>query len=133
MNAQYGYLVQDFVLYPHGIDVPANESRFIITRDIPVSDNNALWFLMYIDVENVVGTGAKCWLQKLVNEEWVDVGNPQGTVPIDAGDGKYCIMLNTDLEIEAMVLPLTCVVRLTVDTDASSSLRVTRVASYIRV
>jgi hypothetical protein len=80
-----------------------------------------------------VGTTSKFWLQKFVNDEWQDVGDPQATIKVDAGDGNYCIVLNTDLEIEAMVLPLPPMVRLVVDTGVGCSLKVTRVTLNSRI
>jgi hypothetical protein len=135
-SAQHGFVGTNHILYQQGMTVGSGESRLPISREVSISDESSLYFTTHIDVENVVlgaGEEIKIWLQKLINEQWIDVGDPQATVPVDMGDGTYCIMLNTDLEIEAMVLPLPSLVRVAIDTGVSSSLKIVRVTVYDRV
>jgi len=135
MNAQYGYIVQDYALFPDITKVNSGVTHECISREIPVSDANSLYFSMYVEVDSVVvgvGQQIKFWLQKLVDATWHDVGDPQATVLIDAGNGTYCIILNDNLEIEAMVLPLTSIVRLVVDSGVGSSCNVRKLVVYSR-
>jgi len=133
---QHGYVTHDHVLYPQGITVDAGESRLPVSKNITVSDAGSLNFSVHIDVEDVVlggGEEIKIWLQKHINDNWIDAGDPQATVLVDSGDGTYCIILSSDLEIEAMILPLSNNVRVAIDTGATSSLKVTRITTYERI
>jgi hypothetical protein len=135
-SAQHGFQFKDYILYSRGVTIGSGESRLVVTKDIPVSDAASLHFSMYIDIESIslgVDESIKFYLQKLVNDQWVDVGDPQAVVEADSGDGTYCIVLTEGIEMEAMVLPLTNVVRLAVDSGANSTATVTGVSSYDRI
>lgn len=134
--AQHGLIHQDHILYSPSVDVGNGESRYVVSQEIGLTDASTLNFMLFVDVESLVvggGEEVRFYLQELKNGNWEDVGFPQASVAADNGDGTYCIILSIGLEIEAMVLPLTNLVRLTVDTGASSSVKVTKVTVFNRL
>jgi len=133
---QHGYITKDYALYDTGIEVPANSSRLVVSRDIPISDAASLNFSLHIDVEDVtIGSDEeiKFYLQQMRNGQWMDVGDPQAVVSVNSGAGTYCILLSIGVEMEALVMPLSNVARLTVDSGATSTAKVTQVTAYNRV
>jgi hypothetical protein len=136
MAAQHGLVSRDYLLYSQGVDVLSGAFRYPVTRNIPLSDAASLNFSVHIDVEDVnlgAGETIKFYLQQLRNDQWMDVGDPQAVVEVDSGDGTYCILLSIGVEMEALVLPLSNVARLTIDTGPSSTCTVTKVTTYDRV
>ena len=136
MAAQHGYISKDHVIYSQGIDVPSGSSELVISKNISVSDATSVNFAMFINVENVsipMGEEIKFSLQKHNGIDWCDVGDPQATVKVTLGDGTYCILLNDGVEAEALVLPLTNLVRLVADSDANSSASVKSITVFSRV
>jgi hypothetical protein len=133
----YGHTFQDFVLTSTPVPVTSGQARQVVTKPITVSEALATDFGMYIEVEGLtlgVGETITAWLQERVgpsDDDFADVGAPQGTVKLTT-DGRYCIFLTTGVELEAMVLPLTNIVRLAIETGPGSSCTITSVRVWIK-
>ncbi len=134
--ARQSLVSREHLLYPDGVSMDSGQTELVISRDIPTTVDSSLYFSLYITVTDVVvgaGEDIKLKLQQFTGDVWVDVGDPQAVVKLVAGDGLYCIFLNSDIEMEAMVLPLTNLVRLVADSGATSSATVTSIFTYDRV
>lgn len=133
----YGHVLQDFILANTAVTVPSGESRRQVTKDIPVSEALCTNFACFIEVEGLTlapGETITAWLQQRVgpaDDDFEDVGSPQATVDLTE-DGRYCITLSVGVQYEALVLPLTNIVRLAVETGASSSCTITSVRVWIK-
>ena len=108
-----------------------------ISEDIAVSAQAANDILFFWEAKDIVlGSGEEIVIrlqqQSAYSDNWYNVGDPQATARLDDGDREYCIALTSDLEIEAMVLPLLSVVRLVVDTGATSTVTIDNVRAYVR-
>lgn len=136
MAAQHGYITKEYLLYPSHMSIGSGEDKIVVSSDISVSDATSINFSIFMTVDNVVledGEEIKFTLQNLRSGIWTDVGEPQACVKVTEGNGLYCILLNNGIEMEAMVLPLSNIVRLVASTGANSSMRITKILAYIRI
>lgn len=123
-----GYKPVEGKLKSYPIDISASTTEEVISKEHGITASDSVNFALSIEVSNVVLGAGETILLELEESSgftsWSKVGDPQGGVLIDSGDGVYCIKLDEGVALEALVLPLFDCIRITATTGATSSLTI---------
>ena len=118
-------------------DIAAASTDEVVSKDHGITASDSINFAMSVEVSNVVlGSGEEILIELEESSgitSWSKVGDPQGGVLIDDGDGVYCIKLDEGVALEALVLPLFECIRVVVTTGATSSLTVNNIKVMTRL
>jgi hypothetical protein len=102
-------------------------SDLVISKVVPVNSANKSELSIYFEAQNVVlGSGEEILvgLEHLVSvsagvEKWCPIGN--ASIVDVVSDGMYGILLSETIKEEALILPASPTIRMTVNTGGSSS------------
>lgn len=111
------------------IKIESGNTETVLTKSIPLYRQDSINYAVYFRAEGVPsGQSFDVYLQTRFQDEWCDLGEI-ASVCVDQ-DGIYGILLSEGVELEALVLPLSHIIRLVAKTDGTIDANISSVTSY---